>query len=107
MHSAAGRRFVDRLTPEARFDSEDPGTAGDGVKRLGEDSFSSLAASMSSPDWLHEGGTLRDPEDEQWRILSIGVRWVELGHPDRGKHRLLREDLIAWVEEGRWRTLQS
>lgn len=54
------------------------------------------------PDWLREGAVVRDPDGERWVIRSIGVRWVTVGHADRGEHGLLRQDLVEWVERGEW-----
>lgn len=55
-----------------------------------------------TPDWLRAGRTLRDPEGERWTVREVGPLEVELGHPDRGAHRLRRRDLVAWVEDGDW-----
>lgn len=57
---------------------------------------------MSAPDWLSEAGSVWDQEGERWVIRSVGADWVELGHPDRGRHRIQRSDLVEWVENGDW-----
>jgi len=57
---------------------------------------------MDTPDWLREGAVLRDRDDERWEILSIGPARITVAHPDRGRHDLLREDLVAWVASGEW-----
>lgn len=61
---------------------------------------------MSTPDWLSEGATLRDQDGERWVIRSVGIKWVALGHTTRGEHKLLRSDLVDWVENGDWTTAQ-
>lgn len=57
---------------------------------------------MATHDWLSEGAVLRDRDDERWVIRSVGAKWVEVGHATRGEHRLLRRDLVEWVESGDW-----
>jgi len=57
---------------------------------------------VGSPGWLAVGTALRDPDGERWRVRSTGATTVRVQHPERGVHRLRREDLVAWVEAGDW-----
>lgn len=57
---------------------------------------------MGTPDWLDVGASVRDPDDERWTIREVGPAWVAVQHPERGVHRLLKDDLVAWVEDGDW-----
>jgi hypothetical protein len=61
---------------------------------------------VTTPDWLREGAVVWDWDDERWEILALGPQRVTVGHPDRGRHELLREDLVAWVESGEWETTE-
>lgn len=59
---------------------------------------------MSSPNWLSEAASVWDSDGDRWVIRSIGAEWVEIGNTDRGVHRILRSDLVDWVEDGEWST---
>lgn len=61
---------------------------------------------MATPDWLRAGATLRDWDEERWVIHEVGPTWVTVGHSDRGRHRLLRGDLVEWVAEGEWTAIE-
>ena len=62
--------------------------------------------SSSTPDWLRVGATVWDQDGERWTIRSIGATKVAVAHPDRGEHRLLRSDLVEWVEDGDWESME-
>jgi len=60
---------------------------------------------VTTPDWLRGGAVLRDRDGERWVVESVGTKWVAVGHAERGEHRLLRSDLVEWVEAGDWTTV--
>jgi hypothetical protein len=60
---------------------------------------------MTTPDWLGVGTVLVDGDDDRWMINDVGPKWVTVENPDRGRHRVLRDDLVAWVREGDWTTV--
>lgn len=61
---------------------------------------------MPSPAWLRVGTDLVDESGDEWLIRGVEPDRVTLQHPDRGIHQVLREDLVAWVEDGRWTVLE-
>lgn len=60
---------------------------------------------MATPEWLGEGAAVWDPDDERWVVHEVGPKWVVVQNPDRGRHKLLQQDLVEWVEDGEWKVL--